>query len=65
MKEQFFRVLAVLSFVFAFASFGGYENGMFGIFRCLLQMLFFFVVACFFTILAENERISKGSDEND
>ena len=65
MKEQFFRVLAVLSFVFAFASFGGYENGMFGIIRCLLQMLFFFIVGGIFAILAENEYIRKGNDKND
>lgn len=59
MKEQFLRFFAVMNFVFSFASFGGYENGMFGIVRCLLQMLFFFVVGCVFSLLAENEYYKK------
>lgn len=59
MLEQFFRFLAVMNFVFAFGTFGGYEHDMFGIVRCLLQMLFFFVVGCIFTILAENEYYKK------
>ena len=55
MKEQFFRFCAVMNFVFVFATFGGYEAGMFGIVRCLLQMFFFLGVGCVFSILAENE----------
>ena len=62
MKEQFFRFCAVMNFVFTFATFGGYETGMFGIVRCLLQMLFFFAVGCVFSILAENEYY-KGGDK--
>ena len=55
MLEQFFRFLAVMNFVFIFASFGGFEAGMFGIVRCLLQMLFFLGIAIIFTVLSENE----------
>lgn len=62
MKEQFFRFMAVMNFVFTFASFGGYETGMFSIVRCLLQMIFFFAVGCVFSILAENEYY-KGGDK--
>lgn len=62
MKEQFFRFCAVMNFVFTFATFGGYETGMFGIVRCLLQMFFFFAVGCIFSLLAENEYY-KGGDK--
>ena len=62
MKEQFYRFMAVMNFVFTFATFGGYETGMFSIVRCLLQMLFFFAVGCVFSILAENEYY-KGGDK--
>ena len=55
MKEQFLRFCAVMNFVFVFGTFGGYETDMFGIVRCLLQMIFFFAVGCVFSILAENE----------
>lgn len=61
MKEQFFRFMAVMNFVFTFGTFGGYEIGMFGIVRCLLQMFFFFAVGCVFSILAEMEY--KGGDK--
>lgn len=62
MKEEFFRFCAIMNFVFTFATFGGYETGMFGIVRCFLQMLFFFAVGCVFSILAENEYY-KGGDK--
>lgn len=62
MKEQFFRFMSVMNFVFIFAIFGGFEHGMFGIVRCLLQMFFFFAVGCVFAILAENEYY-KGGDK--
>ena len=62
MKEQFFRFIAVMNFVFTFGTFGGFETGMFGIVRCLLQMLFFFAVGCVFSLLAENE-YHKGGDK--
>lgn len=62
MKEQIYRFMAVMNFVFTFATFGGYEAGMFGIVRCLLQMLFFFGLGCVFSILAENEYY-KGGDK--
>ena len=63
MLEQFFRFCAVMNFVFTFATFGGYETGMFGLGRCLLQMLFFFAVGCVFSILAENEYYKGGDKE--
>lgn len=59
MLEQFYRFLAVMNFVFIFASFGGYEQEMFGIVRCLLQMLFFVGLMIVFGILAENEYYKK------
>ena len=59
MLEQFFRFCAVMNFVFIFATFGGYEAEMFGLGRCLLQMIFFFGVSIIFGILAENEYIKK------
>lgn len=62
MKEQFFRFMAVMNFVFTFATFGGYETGMFRMVRCIIQMLFFFGVGIVFTILAENEYY-KGGDK--
>lgn len=62
MKEQFFRFMYIMNVVFLFATFGGFEQGMFGIGRCILQMLFFFVVGCVFAILAENEYY-KGGDK--
>lgn len=64
MKEQFFGFLVVMNFVFAFASFGGYEQGMIGIVRCLLQMLLFFIVACVFSLLAENEYYTSEKEVN-
>ena len=62
MKEIFYRLLAVMNFVFAYATFGGFENGMFSIVRCLSQMLFFFALGCVFSLLAENEYY-KGGDK--
>ena len=62
MKEQVYRFMAVMNFVFVFGSFGGFEHGMFDIVRCLLQMLFFFAVGCVFSLLAENEYY-KGGDK--
>ena len=62
MKEQFYRFLAIMNFVWIFGTFGGYETEMFGFGRCLLQMLFFFGVGCVFSILAENEYY-KGGDK--
>ena len=62
MKDEFYRFMAVMNFVFVLATFGGYEADMFGLGRCLLQMLFFFAVGCVFSILAENEYY-KGGDK--
>ena len=62
MKEQILRFCAVMNFVRVFATFGGFEHGMFGIVRCILQMLCFFGVGCIFSILAENEYY-KGGDK--
>ena len=62
MKEQFFRFIAIMNFIFVLASFGGFESGMFGIVRCLVQMIFFLGVGCVFSILAENEYY-KGGDK--
>ena len=59
MKEQFFRFCAIMNFVFTFATFGGYETGMFGFGRCLLQMLFFLGLSIVFGLLAENEYYKK------
>ena len=59
MKEQFFRFCAVMNFVFIFATFGGFEHGMFGLGRCLLQMIFFLGLSIVFGILAENEYYKK------
>lgn len=62
MKEQIYRFIAVMNFVWIFGTFGGFEAGMFGIVRCLLQMIFFFAVGCVFSLLAENEYY-KGGDK--
>lgn len=64
MKEQFFGFLAVMNFVLAFGTFGGYEQGVIGIVRCLLQMLFFFIVACVFSLFAENEYYTRKKEVN-
>lgn len=59
MKEQFFRFCAVMNFVISFASFGGYEQDMFDLGRCVLQMLFFLIIGIIFGLLAENEYYNK------
>ena len=59
MKEQFFRFCAVMNFVWIFGTFGGYETEMFGLGRCLLQMIFFLGLSVVFGILAENEYYKK------
>lgn len=63
MKAHFLRTLSALSFVAMIGSFGGYEHEMFGLARCLLQMLFFFGLSCFLAILSESEYINKNRKE--